>query len=126
MGQMGGYQNANAKIAHLSFIVFYITDVLNRLDDLETEVSFSTYMDDDPAKTTINENPVVFDAVKHNNHLAFNTTTGELYYSKIPGGIFGTPVGLDPDLRSQGTRTLGLTGDPPESQFQIVNTDNVD
>ncbi len=44
----------------------------------------------------------------------------------IPGGIFGTPVGLDPDFRSQRTRTLGLARDPPESQFQIVNTDNVD
>ncbi len=27
----------------------------------------------------------------------------------IPGGIFGTPVGLDPDFQSQRTRTLGLT-----------------
>ncbi len=44
----------------------------------------------------------------------------------FPGGIFGTPVGLDPDFRSQRTRTLGLTRDPPESQFEIVNTDNVD
>ncbi len=44
----------------------------------------------------------------------------------IPGGIFGTPVGLDPDFRSQRTRTLCLTRDPPESQFEIVNTDNVD
>ncbi len=39
----------------------------------------------------------------------------------FPGGISGTPVGLDPDFRSQRTRTLGLTRDPPESQFQIVN-----
>ncbi len=36
-----------------------------------------------------------------------------------PGGIFGTPMGLDPDFRSQKTRTLGLTRDPPESQFQL-------
>ncbi len=47
-------------------------------------------------------------------------------FFKCPGGIFGTPVGLDPDFWSQRTRTLGLTRDPPESQFQIVNTDNVD
>ncbi len=44
----------------------------------------------------------------------------------IPGGIFVTPVGLDPDFRSQRTQTLGLTRDPPESEFEIVNTDNVD
>ena len=44
----------------------------------------------------------------------------------LPGGIFGTPIGLDPDFGSQRTRTFGLTRDPPESQFEIVNTINVD
>ena len=39
-----------------------------------------------------------------------------------PEGIFETPVGLDPDFRSHRTRTLGLTRDPPESQFLSVNT----
>ena len=43
-----------------------------------------------------------------------------------PGSIFGTLKGLSPDFGSQKTRTLGLTRDPPESQFPIVNTDNVD
>ncbi len=36
-----------------------------------------------------------------------------------PRRHFGTPLGLDPDFRSQRTRTLGLTRDPPESQFPI-------
>ncbi len=43
-----------------------------------------------------------------------------------PEGIFETPVGLDPDFRSHRTRALGLTRDPPESQFLSVNTDDVD
>ena len=43
-----------------------------------------------------------------------------------PGSIFGTLKGLSPDFWSQKTRTLGLTRDPPESQFPIVDTDNVD
>ncbi len=49
----------------------------SRLDDLELDVSFSTYMDGDPAETTVNENPVVFTAVKHNNGFGYNTSTGD-------------------------------------------------
>ncbi len=44
----------------------------------------------------------------------------------LPGSIFGTLKGLSPDFWFQKTQTLGLTRDPPESKFQIVNTDNVD
>ena len=44
----------------------------------------------------------------------------------IPGSIFGTLKGMSPDFWSQKTRSLGLTRDLPESQFPVVNTDNVD
>ncbi len=44
----------------------------------------------------------------------------------FPVNIFGTLKGLDLYFWSQKTRTLSLTIDPPESQFLIVNTDNVD
>ena len=44
----------------------------------------------------------------------------------FPGSIFGILKGLSPDFGSRKTLTLGLTRDPPESQFPIINSDNVD
>ena len=44
----------------------------------------------------------------------------------LPANIYGTLKGLSPYFWSRKTRTLSLTTDPPESQFQIVNTDSVD
>ncbi len=60
------------------------------------------------------------------NQVRFVLILHEFIIMRFSGGIFGTPVGLDPDFRSQRTRTLGLTRDPPESRFKIVNTDNFD
>ncbi len=66
-------------------------------------------------------------APKRENSALAESSTGDckLLYrlypyqiTQFPGGISGTPMGLDPDFRSQRTRTLGLTRDPPESQFQ--------
>ncbi len=69
-----------------------------------------------------NKNP----KIKISQGMRINHCMGDVLMNLNPGGIFGTPVGRDPDFRSQRTRTLGLTRDPSESQFQIVNTDNVD
>ena len=50
------------------------------MEQLKEDVSFNAVI---TAHTVINDNPVVFDVVRHNNGLGYNSSTGNVCSSHV-------------------------------------------